>query len=52
MNKILELRVANIAIYIDVPDATEGAIPKSKNNGLNRMQAISKIISNAISVKF
>ena len=41
MNKILELRVANIAIYVDVPDATVGAIPNSKNNGVNRTPPLS-----------
>lgn len=37
MNKMAELKVANIAMNIEVPDATVGGTPKSKNRGVNRI---------------
>ena len=41
MNNIAELSVANMAMYIEVPLATVGAIPKSRNRGVNRIPPLS-----------
>jgi len=36
INRILLLKVAKVAIYIDVLEATVGGMPKSINNGVNK----------------